>query len=85
MRLPAIYEWREFPAAGGLMSYGPSLAGMFELCGVYAARLLGGVQPRELPVQQPTSFALVINAATARSLGLSIPPTVLARADAVIE
>jgi putative ABC transport system substrate-binding protein len=83
--LPATYEWREFPAVGGLMSYGPSLPGILQKVGTYAARILKGAQPSDLPIQQPTEFNLVINSATARSLGIHIPPTLIARADEVIE
>ncbi len=83
--LPASYEWREFPAVGGLMSYGPSLPGTFQIVGTYAARVIKGAQPSDLPIEQPTEFNLVINSATARSLGIHIPPTLLARADEVIE
>jgi putative ABC transport system substrate-binding protein len=75
--LPATYEFREFPAVGGLMSYGPSLAATYQKVGTYAARILEGARPSDLPIQQPTEFNLVINSATARSLGVQIPPRCL--------
>src|ERR1700730_8133668 len=83
--LPATYEFREFPAVGGLMSYGPSLAGLSQKLGSYAALILKGAKPNDLPIQQPTAFELVINSATARSLGIQIPPALLLRADELIE
>jgi putative tryptophan/tyrosine transport system substrate-binding protein len=83
--LPANYEFREFPAIGGLMSYGPSLTGTYQKIGTYAALILKGSQPGDLPIQQPTAFELIINSATARSLGIQIPPSLLLRADEVIE
>jgi putative tryptophan/tyrosine transport system substrate-binding protein len=84
-RVPAMYEAKEFVVAGGLIAYAPSLGDQFHRAAMYVDKILKGAKPADLPVEPPTKFELVVNLKTAKALGLTIPPAVLARADEVIE
>src|SRR3954452_16093009 len=84
-KLPAVYFARHFATAGGLISYGPDFLDQFRHAAAYVDRILGGAKPADLPVQAPTKYELVINLKTAKALGVTVPPALLARADEVIE
>jgi putative ABC transport system substrate-binding protein len=84
-RLPAVYPWRDAVDTGGLMAYGPNVADLNRRAATYVDKILKGAKPAELPVKQPTKFELVINLKTAKTLGLKIPPSLLASADQMIE
>ncbi|MDX6559759.1 MAG: hypothetical protein QOF72_2808, partial [Blastocatellia bacterium] len=84
-RFPAIYQWKEHVEAGGLVSFGPSLASMFRQTATIVVKILKGAKPADMPVEQPTKFELAVNARTATALGVGIPPSVLVRADDVLE
>ena len=84
-RFPAVFDAREYVEAGGLMSYGPNIDAIYRQLATYADKLLRGAPPGELPIEQPTAFELVINKRTADAIGIGLPPSLLARADEVIE
>src|SRR5262249_29448585 len=84
-RIPVISGWGEFAHSGGLMTYGPNSTKFFRRLADYTKKIISGVKPSEIPIEQPTTFELVINLRTAKSIGLTIPPTLIARADQLVE
>ena len=84
-RLPAIYQWKEHVESGGLVSYGPSLVQLWRQAGTIAAKLLKGAKPADMPVEQPTKFELVVNTRTAKAIGINLSPSLLVRADEVVD
>ena len=84
-RLPAVYPYREYVDAGGLMSYGPRYTDLFREAATFVDKTLKGIKPADIPVQQATNFELIINLKTAKALGLTIPPSLLGRADEVVQ
>jgi len=84
-RMPSMFGFREFVEAGGLVSYGPSLAGMYRRAADYVDRIARGAKPADLPIEQPTKFELILNLKTARTIGVTLPTSILLRADEVIE
>ena len=84
-RLPAVYAAREFPDEGGLMSYGASIVVLFRRAATFVDKIMKGAKPADLPIEQPTKFELVVNLKVAKALGLTVPPSLLARADELIE
>jgi putative ABC transport system substrate-binding protein len=85
LKLPAVYPFSEFVEEGGLVAYGPNLRALYRRAGAYVARVLAGVRPRDLPIERPSRSELMVNVRTARALGITLPPALLAAADRIIE